>query len=423
MNPTYQLVCPSCGLRFPDEYNLTCPSGCTGLIRAEYTTSQLSIRDLPGLFRYADWLPVTGHLPTRSAPICYKSTALAGKLGLTDLWIVFAGFWPERSAYVTSGSFKEFEALPTMVRLAERAKGVILVASAGNTGRAFAEVSSKTGKPVIVVVPEKARDRIWTSTPAEHLLLITVDGDYTDAINLGNTLCTLPGIYPEGGAKNVARRDGMGTMMLEGAVTMKHLPDWYVQAVGSGTGGIAAWEASMRLVADGRFGSDLPRLLLIQNEPFIPMVNAYQAGRRDIIADDMKNPKEAISRVYADVLTNRAPPFGIPGGVYDALNATKGVMTTATSDEAKAAGELFKDIEGIDLDPAAAVCVAGLIRAVKSGIIKPDESILLAITGGGYERIHSNIPTSVHTPDLEVTQDTGSESVMQFVKEWVSRYA
>ncbi|WP_319580825.1 cysteate synthase [uncultured Methanospirillum sp.] len=422
MTSRYQLFCPVCGTRFPDTYQLTCPSGCSGLIRAEYTTSQLVIRDLPGLFRFADWLPVDGNLPTRSGPVCYKSSGLARELGLTDLWIAFAGYWPEHNAYVTSGSFKEFEALPTMVRLAERAEGVILVASAGNTGRAFAEVSAKTGKPVIVVVPAKARDRIWTSTPADDLLLITVDGDYTDAINLGNMICTLPGVYPEGGAKNVARRDGMGTMMLEGTVTMDHLPDWYVQAVGSGTGGIAAWEASMRLVEDGRFGSHLPRLLLIQNEPFIPMANAYQAGRREIIADDMKDPKDAISQVYADVLTNRIPPYGISGGVFDALTATDGLMATATTEEAKAAGGHFKDLEGIDLDPAAAVCVAGLIRAVQSGLMRKDENILLAITGGGYERIHSEMKTYVHIPDLEVTQNTESKKVIQFVKEWVNRY-
>ena len=186
MTLRYQLFCPECGTKFPDEYQLTCPSGCSGLIRAEYSTPKLTIQDLPGLFRFADWLPVDGTLSTRSGPVCYKSSALAQELGLTDLWIAFAGYWPERNAYVTSGSFKEFEALATMVRLAERAEGVILVASAGNTGRAFAEVSANTGRPVIVVVPAKARDRIWTSTPAEHLLLITVDGDYTDAIHLGN---------------------------------------------------------------------------------------------------------------------------------------------------------------------------------------------------------------------------------------------
>ena len=420
---SYHLVCPVCGKRYADTYQQGCLAGCNGLLRAEYAVTQLTNRDLPGLFKFSDWLPINGYLPTLSGPICYQSSGLAKEIGLSNLWIAFAGYWPERQAYVTSCSFKEFEALPTMVRLAERTTGVILVASAGNTGRAFAQVSAETKRPAIVVVPEKARDRIWTSIPARDLLLITVTGDYTDAITLGNKICSLPGIFPEGGAKNIARRDGMGTMTLEGASVMGQIPDWYVQAVGSGTGGIAAWEASTRLVSDGRFGSDLPRLLLIQNDPFIPMVHAFQADRRYIIPEtDMQKPRDAISRVFADVLTNRTPPYGVCGGVYDALKATNGVMTGATTEESRKAGELFKRSEGIDVDPAAAVCVAGLIHAVTSGLIRPDERVLLAITGGGYERVHEDLQVIVHAPDLEVTGHSDTEEVLDIVERWVNRY-
>lgn len=59
--------------------------------------------------------------------------------------------------------------------------------------------------------------------------------DYTDAINLAGRIAKLPGMVSEGGARNVARRDGMGTMMLDAAVTIGKMPDHYFQAVGSGT--------------------------------------------------------------------------------------------------------------------------------------------------------------------------------------------
>jgi cysteate synthase len=350
---------------------------------------------------------------------------LAAHLGLKNLWIGFSGYWPLRDAYVNTGSFKEFEAYPTVVRLRERTSGVILVSSAGNTGRAFAQVSAETDQPVIIVVPVSARERIWTTLPAKNLLLITVDGDYTDAITLGNALCSIPGIYSEGGAKNVARRDGMGTVMLEGAVTIGKMPDWYIQGVGSGTGGIAAWEASIRLIKDGRFGSDLPRLLLIQNEPFIPMVRAWQAGRREIIPDlDMPDAKGAISQVYSDVLTNRAPPYAIPGGVYDALSETGGLMDSVSSEAAREAGALFHRLEGIDPDPAAAVCVAGFIKAVHNQVIDPKATILLSITGGGYEIINQDMRI-VHPPDIKVENvlnEQCTNSIKRQVTTWVSQY-
>ena len=423
MDEPYLLSCPVCHGRFEDTYQLTCPSGCNSLLRADYSAKQLTQRNLPGMFRFSDWLPVKNYLPTHASPICFQSSGLAGYLGLTDLWIGFSGYWPERSAFVTSGSFKEFEALPTYIRLRERASGVILVASAGNTGRAFAQVSTETGQPVIVVVPMKARERIWTSKPAEHLLLITVEGDYTDAITLGNTLCALPGIYPEGGARNIARRDGMGTVMLEGAVVMGRMPDWYIQAVGSGTGGIAAWEASLRLQNDGRFGAVLPRLLLLQNEPFIPMARAWEADRRNILPDiDMPDAQDSIAKVHADVLTNRAPPYGIVGGVYDALKATNGIMETVDSKESCEAGELFLELEGIDLDPAAAVCVAGLIKTVRSRTIRPDAKILLNITGGGYERIRKDGICITNKPAYMVDSSTSLEEITGFVSQWVKSH-
>lgn len=422
MTESYLLSCPVCKEKFPDSYLISCPNGCHGLLRAEYIARKLTIRDLPGVFRYSDWLPVESSLPNRSAPICYKSTDLANHLGLKNLWIGFSGFWPDKGAYVTSGSFKEFEAYPTVARLHDTRKGIILVSSAGNTGRAFAQVSSETGQAVIIVIPTSAKDAIWTTLPAENLLLIATDGDYTDAINLGNILTSIPGIVPEGGAKNVARRDGMGTVMLEGTISIGRIPDWYVQAVGSGTGGIAAYEAALRLCSDGRYGGSLPRLLLIQNEPFSPMVHAWRDGRREIIADtDMKDATRSISQVYSNVLTNRSPPYEIAGGVFDALSATNGIMDSVFSQAAHEADLLFQRLEGVDLDPAAAVCVAGLIQAVKVGTLKKDDVILLSITGGGYS-FKDQKSRIIHKPDI-FTNKSYHEEVKDQVRNWVKKYA
>ncbi len=418
----YTLTCLVCQREFPDTYSLSCPFGCEGLVRTKYAARQMTLRDEPGIFKYRDWLPVSGSLLTDAEPICYKSHGLAAFLGLSDLWLVFSGYWPEIGAYAVSGSFKEFEAYPTIQRLLERRHGVIQISSAGNTGRAFAEVSARTGQAVIIIVPESARDRIFTTVQADHIMLITIAGDYADAIHLGNRMCTLPGVFPEGGAKNVARRDGMGTTMLAGTFAMGTLPDWYLQAVGSGTGGIAAYEASLRLIADGRFGNKMPRLLLFQNEPFVPMVRAWHDRRRTIRDADMPDGNDAIKKVYSDVLTNRTPPYAICGGVYDTLMATDGRMESVTSEDARRAGELFFKSEGIDLDPAAAVCVAGLVKAVQKDIIRPDEKILVSITGGGYSRIERLLPRFVKEPDLQVTKMTPFEEISAQILGWVEKY-
>ena len=108
------------------------------------------------------------------------------------------------------------------------------------------------------------------------MTLIAVKGDYYDAIQIAEKMQSLPGFAAEGGARNIARRDGMGTVMLDAAVKLGQIPKHYFQAVGSGTGGISAWEAGLRLREDGRFGSNLPRLHLAQNLPNAPIYNAWK---------------------------------------------------------------------------------------------------------------------------------------------------
>ncbi|WP_332450206.1 cysteate synthase [Methanoculleus sp.] len=424
MREKYLLRCPGCGRSFPDHYTLDCPSGCDALLRTVYRERRLVLRDLPGIFRYIEWLPVEGHLKIDAGPVSYESVGLARELGLSHLAITFSGYWPERGGRMETCSFKELEAQPTLLRLREKGAGVIQVSSAGNTGRAFCQVSGLTGAPVVVVVPAVAAERLWTTAPAENVCLITVDGDYSDSIAFGREVCSLSGIVPEGGAKNVARRDGMGTVMLDGTLAAGRLPDSYFQAVGSGTGGIAAWEAAERLIADGRFGSRLPELHLSQNLPFVPMVRAWEAGRREIVAGDMPEAEASISRVYADVLTNRHPPWGVRGGVCDALAASGGRMYAVTNDDARSAGRLFADTEEIDLDPAAAVAVASLVRAVEEGLIGPDERILLNVTGGGYERAAEDLDRYPVEPYLRVrANETFAGDLRDAVRGWLAEQA
>ena len=423
MTTKYRLRCPSCGMYIRDRYTNSCPAGCEGLIRAEYAARRITPHLVRGIFRYADWLPVEGTLPTYAGPVTYRSEGLAREAGLENLWICFNGYWPEKGALIRTCSFKELEAWPTMLRLQEKGAGIMQVSSAGNTGRAFTEVSAQCGYPLVLSVPVRGLERIWTTRPAEEVFLVAVDGDYTDAITFGAALCTLPGLVAEGGAKNPARRDGMGTVLLDGTITCGRLPDWYVQAVGSGTGGIAAWEMAERLRADGRWGAALPRLLLSQNLPFTPMADAWQDGRRDLIPEDFVDARSRIGEVWADVLTNRNPPYGVPGGLREALLATNGLMDAVSNAEAHASSRLFAEVEGCDLDPAAAVATASLLRAAERGKIGQKDTVLLNITGGGYERVKEDYSLHRVPPACTVAAGAGTTAVENLLREWVRDHA
>lgn len=386
----FKLKCLKCGREYGQEYRLTCEND-DAFLRAEYLEKRLELRNQPGIGRFHSWLPVQEELTTDAGPITYKSEAFARELGLSNLYIGFSGYWPERGAFIKTCSFKELEAHPTMQLLKETGGKAIVLASAGNTGRAFAHVSALTGTDVYIVVPESGASNLWLPeepTESIHLISMSPGNDYTDAINLAGRIAKLPGMIPEGGARNIARRDGMGTVMLDAAVTIGKMPDQYFQAVGSGTGGISVWEAAMRLRDDGRFGQKIPKLQLAQNLPFVPMYNAWQEKRREIIPElDMKDAKKQVEETYATVLTNRTPPYGVMGGLYDALTDTDGIMYAVTREEAIEAKALFEAIEGIDILPPSAVATASLLKAVEAGNVDKDETILLNLAGGGYKRL------------------------------------
>jgi len=386
----FKIKCLKCGKEYGHQYRLTCEND-DSILRAEYFEKRLDLRKQPGMGRFHSWLPVQEELTTDAGPTTYKSEAFARELGLLNLYIGFSGYWPERGSFIKTCSFKELEAYPTMQLLKESGGKAIVLASVGNTGRAFAHVSVLTGIDAYIVVPDSGISYLWLpEEPNEsvHLIYMSPGNDYTDAINLAVRVAKLPGLVSEGGARNIARRDGMGTVMLDAAVTLGKMPDHYFQAVGSGTGGISAWEASLRLRADGRFGQKLPKLQLAQNLPFVPIYSAWQAKRRKIIPEiDMKDAKKQIEETYASVLTNRTPPYGIKGGLYDALGDTDGVMYAITREEAIEAKALFESLEGIDILPPSAVAVASLLKAVKTGNVGTGDIILLNIAGGGYIRL------------------------------------
>jgi cysteate synthase len=375
-----------------------------GLIRAIYEKKQLKPKGTKtGLYCYADWLPVNRMLNGSSPPVTYQSQGLASKLGLSRLYITFSGYWPEKGALMKTCSFKETEAYAVGGRLSKVTGKVLVVASAGNTARSFAQVCSDNNIPLLLSVPEDNLNALWFEKPLNSCvkLVSTKSGsDYYDAIHLANLICQLDGFFPEGGAKNVARRDGMGTTMLSATTHIGRIPDYYFQAIGSGTGAIAAWEANLRFIEDGRFGKHKMKLMVSQNAPFLPIYHAWKVQSRSLLPYDDDEARQDVEEIDAKVLSNRRPPYSLAGGLYDALVDTQGQVFAISNEESAEAAELFEQLEGIDIHPAAAVATASLIQVVEQKAIDKEAVIMLNITGGGEARFMQTHQPFYLKPDI-----------------------
>ena len=462
----YILKCSSCGAEYddnPGEWRLKCdkegsehgPALMCSVFSADHP---LDPKVDATAARFSPWLAYRspdpehpGQVPevlrTTSLPATFRSTKFGEeKLGLRNLWVSFCGFWPERGSTLASCSFKELEASCIAARLEGMPPGVgVVVSSAGNTARAFAQIFSQPGmkRTVVIVAPEKALPSLWSPAPfTDNVKLIAVaDGDYFDAIRLADLIAEKGKdfLISEGGARNNARRDGMSLALLAAAAaaaaasatgssngTPLPVPRHYFQAIGSGTGGIAAWEGAQRLVKHaGCEGKSTPptltKLHLSQNVPFTPMFDAWEKNGRSRVLPEYCNSdsesKARISEVSAFVLTNRKPPYGICGGVYDALTATDGTMYAVTNEEAAKAAALFEESEGIDVDPAAAVAVAHLCYAAEKRLVDPDDFIVLNVTGGGKKHLFESSAINYLKPVVTVkAADISSETALKIVE-------
>ncbi|MDP9017902.1 MAG: cysteate synthase [Candidatus Eremiobacteraeota bacterium] len=399
------LRCTACARDHEDDgFRFTCASShAPSLLRSVYEETSFLPQESSGISRYAHWLPARNRIPSTARTATFQSDALNRALGTPNLWLAFNGFWPDRGAHLEHATFKELEAAAVVARF-PRDGTVLVAASAGNTATSLAAACSLAQIPAVIVVPQRAIGALrFVNPPHKCIKFIAVaDGTYDDAIFFARRVAAHPGFFFEGGASNVARRDGIGTTMLAAVETLGRLPDHYVQAVGSGGGAIAAHEAALRLLATGMFGQRLPKLLLVQNEPSAPVHASWQQRSPILLGqEDPVSHRAAEQTLAAKVLGMRVPPYALPGGLYSILSESDGDTASATNEQARRSSTLFTDLEGVDIEPAAAVALAGLQNALSDGRIDRHANILLHITGGGREASLALRPCSVE-PQLVV---------------------
>lgn len=417
----YKLMNVATGRTFDDEgWTLADPqSPEPSLVRAVYQNKKFTPRnDMKGLYRYCEWLPINHTLRHSHAPVTYKSKGLAKILDMENLYITFSGYCSKLGAGMSTCSFKETEAYSVCARLPKRDKRILVVQSAGNTARAFAKVCSDNNIPICICIPEDNKKDMWflrRLKPCVKVVAAPSGSDYFDAIALGEKICTSPRFRAEGGAKNVARRDGMGTTVLSAVETIGRIPDAYFQAVGSGTGAIAAYENNLRLIEDGRFGSHKMKIFVSQNAPFTLMYDSWKADSRELLDYAPEQSRRDSEVILAKVLSNRKPPYSLAGGLFDVLKDTGGDVFKVTNDEIVSWMMQYFKAEGYDIFPAAATAVASLAQALKSGQVSRTDTVMLNITGGGLLEAGKK-GYILKEPDLVLSPDLPAEEIVRQVE-------
>lgn len=376
------LVCLVCGRHTPAGNVQTCPwCGPQGILDVRYdydrASRTLTLESLSGRDRdvwlYAELLPVSPRvarppLHVGWSPI-YAAPRLAREVGAKALYLKDEGRNP-------TGSFKDRASAVAVMKALEFGAGTVACASTGNAASSLAGLSASVGLRSVIFLPERAPAPKVTQLLVFGATVIKVRGTYEQAFELCREACEKFGWYNRNSGTNPFCVEGKKTAGLEIAGQFgPSVPDWVVVSVGDGCtiGGIGKGLSEMHGMG---FIPRVPRLLGVQAEGARPLVDAFESGG-DVVP--------ARARTVADSIA-----VGTPRNWRRALAQIRdsgGSMVAVPDDEILEAIRITARLGGVFGEPAGVAGVAGLRKAIHSGLVRNDESVLVVITGNGLKDI------------------------------------
>lgn len=388
--------CVECGRFFPTtEQMFTCPvCGEKGILDVEYDLEALKKVLTPAYFasnhdcsmwRYA---PIMGIKTTHIKEMLrigwtplFRADRLAKHLGLKTLYLKDDGLNP-------SGSSKDRASGVAVLKALENHAKVIACSSTGNAASSCACHAAHMGLPCVIFVPRRAPIGKLTQISLYGATLAYVDGDYKAAFRLSKEAIARYGWYDRNAAINPFMVEGKKTVSFEIAEQLHfQVTDWVVVSVGDGCtiGGVyKGFEEFHKLGLIDR----IPRILGVQSSGCQPFVTA---------SEKHAPLQECEENTIADSIA-----VGIPRNPTKALRAVErsnGRWLSVSDVDIINAMALLGRCEGVFAEPAGAAGLAGIEKALRIGIIRPEESVTFIITGNGLKD-PKNAQKAIEPPQL-----------------------
>jgi threonine synthase len=412
---TYHFKCTLCGEEYEaSQARYVCPKhGDDGILdtifdykKIAMTTSPRKISDSRdySIWRYSDLLPLDN--PRNSAPPLhvgwtplYHATKAGKQLGLSNLYIKDDGRNP-------TASFKDRASAVVVAKARELRVDMITTASTGNAGAALAGLGAAAQMPTVIFVPETAPQAKIAQLLIFGSRVLLVKGNYDQAFELCLAASKEFGWYCRNTAYNPFTVEGKKTASFEICEQISILlpgvgkdgagvfraPDRIFVSVGDGNIISGLWKGLRDLAALGWIDK-MPMLMGIQAEGSAACYNAWKTGTEKI------TPVSATT--IADSISTDIPRDGVRA--VRAVRETNGAYLTVGDDEILAAIRDLARSEAVFAEPAAATAYAGLVKAVRQGLVKSDETVVCLITGSGLKDIKSAMQVAGEGTQIEPT--------------------
>jgi len=412
---TYHFKCTLCGAEYDaKDVRYVCPKhGDDGILDAIYDYKQIASKTNPrkisdsrdfSIWRYADLLPLKD--AAKAAPPLavgwtplYHAQKLGAELSLSNLYLKDDGRNP-------TASFKDRASAVVVAKARELGVEIITTASTGNAGAALAGLAAAARMPAVIFVPETAPPAKIAQLLIFGSRVMLVKGNYDQAFELCLAASKEFGWYCRNTAYNPYTVEGKKTASFEICEQLTPIsnlqspnskwiaPDRIFVSVGDGNIISGLWKGLRDLAALGWIDK-MPKLMGIQAEGSAACYNAWQAGTEKI------TPVNAVT--VADSISADIPRDGVRA--VRAVRETGGAYLTLTDDEILAAIPVLARNAAVFAEPAGAAAYAGLVKAIRQGLVKSDETIVCMITGNGLKDIKSAMRVAGEGTRIEPTLD------------------
>jgi threonine synthase len=388
------LACANCGAQFEPAPTPVCEH-CLGPLSPAYPRDRTLpsreeiARRAPSLWRYREWLPFEG-APTVSLDSGFtplvESPAIARRLGVARAWV------KNDSVCHPTLSFKD-RVVSTALNAA-RAFGLEVVgcASTGNLANAVAAHAARAGLEAWIFVPFDLEPAKIVATAVYGPRLVRVRGNYDDV----NRLCAQVADRFGWGLVNVNLRayygEGSKTVAFEIAEQLGWRLPTAVVAPMAGGSLLTKLSRGFHEVRDADLaGGALPRLYGAQADGCAPIIRLLERG------GDRLEPE--VPHTLA-----RSLAIGNPADAKTAVRAMResGGWGAAVSDDALVEGiGVLAETTGIFTETAGGVTVAAALALARAGRFRPDDEVVLCITGNGLKTTDAIAPALAEAPVID----------------------
>jgi threonine synthase len=386
------LKCKECGQEYPVAPLHVCET-CFGplevnydyaKIRAALTRAKIEARP-HNLWRYRELLPVDGEPdvgPNSGFTPLVHCRRLGAELGLKSLYV------KDDTVNHPTLSYKDRVVSVAITKAREFGFTTVSCASTGNLATAVAAHAARAGLKCFIFMPEGVEAGKIVGSTIYGAQVIIIRGNYDDV----NRLCS-----------EIADKYGWAFVNI-------NLRPYYTEGAKTFGFEIAeqlGWKLPDHIVVPTAGGTILPKVAKAFKElkdvglvkgPSFKIYSAQAAGSAPVI-HALHKGVDLITPVKPDTIA-KSIAIGNPADGFYVLRAVResgGWGDSASDPEIVDAIKLLARTEGIFAEPAGGTTLAVALKLIKQGRIKPDETVVVSITGNGYKTLEA-VSSAIEQP-------------------------